>query len=674
MGQPLRLLMVEDSEDDAQLIVCRLRQDGYDLAYERVETADALRAALARQTWDLILSDYAMPHFSGLAALTVLQESGLDLPFIVVSGTIGEETAVAVMKAGAHDYLMKQNLTRLAPAVERELREAQGRRERKQVEAQLRQAQKMEAIGRLAGGVAHDFNNMLGAMIGHCDLLLHQIGDNETVRGSLQEVMKAGERAATLTRQLLLFSRKEVLTPQVLDLNEAIASMEKMLGRLIGEDVEVVTVLDPRLGRVMADPGHLDQVLMNLAVNARDAMPEGGKLTVETKNVELDAVYGHRHSGMQPGPYVLLAVSDTGCGMDAETQSHIFEPFFTTKEPDRGTGLGLATVYGIVQQCGGHIEVESEPGRGATFRIYLPRIEGPVQPERKASEWGGLSLGSETILLVEDEPLLKGLLEQALRMHGYTVLEAMRGDEALRLCEQHAGAIDLLLTDVVMPGMNGRELAQRIVALRPEIKVLLMSGYMDDAVVRHGVSDGSIALLRKPFTPGALAGKVREVLGSSAAGNSGFLVSPALGDRSVKLKALIVDDSEMIRSLLKQLLPLTGLAEFQLIEARDGVEGWEILSENTMDLVFVDREMPGMNGIDFIRKVRASGKTDPIGIVMVTGQRTRGNARHVADGAGADVYLPKPFTLEELREKLTGLLGRLAAERHGHATLQRSGI
>jgi two-component system cell cycle sensor histidine kinase/response regulator CckA len=512
MSRLLRVLHVEDSEDDALLLQRRLRQDGFELSYERVETAAAMRAALGQQEWDIVLSDYAMPHFSTDGALAVLRESGLDLPFIVVSGTIGEERAVAAMKAGAHDYLMKQNLTRLVPAVERELREAEGRRGRRQLEEQFRQAQKMEAIGRLAGGVAHDFNNMLGAMIGYCDLLMHQIGDDEPSREYLQEIMKAGDRAATLTRQLLLFSRKEVTSPQVLDLNEAVVGTQKMLARLIGEDVELLTVCDPELGRVKADPGQIEQAVLNLVVNARDAMSLGGRLTIETRNMDVEAAHSRSHVGVPPGSYVSLDVADTGCGMDAETQARIFEPFFTTKEQGKGTGLGLATVYGIVQQSGGHITVDSQLGQGTRFRIYLPRTGDAARAKPEPACAVAPRCGAETVLVVEDEEIVRRLVRQLLSSQGYTVLEAERGAAALRLCAEYEPPIDLLLTDVVMPEMSGRELAEHMALVRPTTKVLYMSGYTDDAVVRHGVLDADIAFIRKPFTSAALTQKMRAVL------------------------------------------------------------------------------------------------------------------------------------------------------------------
>jgi PAS domain S-box-containing protein len=383
--------------------------------------------------------------------------------------------------------------------------------ERKQLEAQLRQAQKMEAVGRLAGGVAHDFNNLLTIIGGYSQLLL-DLDLKDQQRGHIEEVKKAADRAASLTRQLLAFSRQQVLAPQVLDLNVVVANTEKMLRRLIGEDIELVNSLGSNLGRVKADPGQIEQVILNLAVNARDAMPRGGRLTIETANLELDETYARGQVSVEPGPYVMLSMSDTGSGMDAETQTHIFEPFFTTKEPGKGTGLGLATVYGIVKQSGGYIWVNSEEGHGATFKIFLPQVQETAEVVERSSEGDAAAGGSETILLVEDEEPLRRLARGILEGDGYTVLEACGGEEALQVCGQHKGPIHLILTDVVMSGMSGRELAERLAVSHPESKVVYMSGYTDDSVVRHGVLDAGTILLQKPFTPDALAHKVRETL------------------------------------------------------------------------------------------------------------------------------------------------------------------
>ena len=379
---------------------------------------------------------------------------------------------------------------------------------RRRLEEQLRQAQKMEAIGQLAGGVAHDFNNLLTAILGYCQLLLQQLSPDAPAREDVFEIRRAGERAASLTQQLLAFSRKQVLQAQVLDVNVVVADMEKMLRRVIGEDLDFVTVLRHGVGRVKADPGQLEQVIINLAVNSRDAMPQGGRLTIETANAAVDEVGG---PGQVPGRYVLISITDTGTGMDAETRSHLFEPFFTTKPVGKGTGLGLATVYGIVKQFGGYIWVDSEPQRGTTFRIYLPEVQEAAQePGAAAASVAGN--GSETVLLVEDETMVRTLARKALESHGYRVLEAGAAPAALELSERHVGPINLLLTDVVMPGMSGRELAHRLLEVRGTLRVLYMSGYTDDAVLRHGVLEEGMAYLQKPFTPDKLARKVREVL------------------------------------------------------------------------------------------------------------------------------------------------------------------
>jgi two-component system cell cycle sensor histidine kinase/response regulator CckA len=393
----------------------------------------------------------------------------------------------------------------------RDLRERkQFEAEHKQLEEQLRQSQKMEAVGRLAGGVAHDFNNLLTVILGYGSLLLEQTKADDEMRESLQVLRATAERAAALTRQLLAFSRKQLLSAVVFDLNTVIAEMEPMLRRLIGEDVQLQTDLAVPLAPIKADPHQLEQVLLNLVVNARDAMPSGGRLTIQTRNQDAEWV--------GPASYrsaVVLTVRDTGCGMDEHVRSRLFEPFFTTKEAGKGTGLGLATVYGIVQQSGGRIHVESAPGAGAAFHIELPCVEGIARPAVPQGEPSPPLRGNETILLVEDEDMLRNLSRIVLRKQGYNVLEAPHGADALAICQSHQGAIDLLVTDVVMPVLNGRELADQLARLRPETKVLYVSGYTEDAVVRKGVLAGNVWLLHKPFTPSTLASKVREVLDST---------------------------------------------------------------------------------------------------------------------------------------------------------------
>ncbi len=760
MTAPLRVLLAEDSPTDAKLVLRALRDTGRAVESERVEDAAAMRAALARAPWDLVLSDWSMPEFSALGALAVLKESGLDLPFIIVSGTIGEELAVEAMRAGAHDYVLKDRLARLAPAVERELRECALRAERareqarfqaliehsadgvtltsadgvtlyrspavwrilgfpegsavgdrgferlhpddrakaeaayaeltaspsesrtlevrvacadgswrwvevrtknlladpvvnafvsnlrditerrrseaalragearfrqlaesirevfwmtdlekgvmvyvspayesvwgrsceslyaspqdwsdalhpedrarvleaattrqavgtydeeyrivrpdgtvrwihdkafpvrdeggrvvrvagvaedvtarRELEGQFRQSQKMEAVGRLAGGIAHDFNNLLSVVLGYADLALGDLPPGERLRDDLIEIKRAGERAAGLTQQLLAFSRQQVMAPRVLDLAEVVAGTERMLRRLVGEDVELALLSTPGAGRCKVDPGQVEQVVMNLVVNARDAMPLGGRLTIETCAVVFDEGYTREHLDVAPGAYVMLSVSDTGCGMDAATRSRIFEPFFTTKEKGKGTGLGLSTVFGIVKQSGGHVWVYSEPGVGTTFKVYFPQVQEASEAAAPRATQAEVLGGSETILLVEDEEQVRAFTLVVLRRAGYHVLDAANGSEGLLVGEQHGGRIDLLLTDVVLPRMSGRQLAERLCPTRPEMRVIYMSGYTEDAVLKQGVLHAGVPFLQKPLTPTALLRKVREVLG-----------------------------------------------------------------------------------------------------------------------------------------------------------------
>ena len=383
---------------------------------------------------------------------------------------------------------------------------------------QLRHAQKMEAIGRLAGGVAHDFNNLLTAIMGYAQLMTMRLRPEDPALRDTEEILRASERAAMLTRQLLAFSRREVLQPKVLDLNVIIADMGKMLRRLLGEGIGLTVAPGDGLWAVTADPGHLEQVVMNLAVNARDAMAEGGRLTIETSNIELGEVYAGDHVGVEPGAYVLLEVSDTGSGMSDETKARIFEPFFTTKGPAQGTGLGLSTVYGIVQQWGGAIQVYSDEGWGTTFKVYLPRTHGSAEPSTRSMNPGEVPRGSETVLLAEDQDAVAAVVRATLHLCGYQVLEAHNGAEAVTVLEQHDRPIHLLITDVVMPLMGGPELAARARDLRPDLKLLFMSGYSERAFTSHGLADLGAAFLQKPFMPEALARKVREILDASEAG------------------------------------------------------------------------------------------------------------------------------------------------------------
>jgi len=628
-AKPLRVVLVEDNPRDVKLTVRMLEQAGYRLEFVTVATPYLFEEHLKKSDPQIIICDYNLRDWTAMEALEIFRGLGKDIPFVILSGTVGDEAAAECIKKGATDYLLKDRTARLPSVVARALEETATRSAQRQAQedldrffmvspnllciagfdgyfkrlnpswektlgftqeellakpyiefvhpddrkptldeaqramagkevasfenryvtkdgsyrsllwnatplpetqlvyaaahditehkrllGQLLQAQKMEAVGKLAGGIAHDFNNLLTIINGYSQLVLERLGSDDPQREQIDEIKKAGDRAAALTRQLLAFSRQQVLEPQVLDLNAVVANLEKMLRRLIGEDIELEAVLGPELGRVKGDPGQIEQIIMNLAVNSRDAMPKGGKLTIETANVDLDGHYARSHLAVTPGPYVMLAVSDAGIGMDADTLARIFEPFFTTKEMGKGTGLGLATVYGIVKQSGGNIWVYSEPNRGTTLKIYLPRVEETLQPAEREKPRADLPKAAETVLVIEDEPAVRSLVRGVLQSRGYTVLQAGRGEEALAVSEQHQGPIHLLLTDVIMPGMSGRELAKRLGSKRPEMKVVYMSGYTDDAIVRHGLLEQGTAFIQKPFTPSSLARKVREVLES----------------------------------------------------------------------------------------------------------------------------------------------------------------
>lgn len=631
-GKSIRVLIVEDSEDDTLLVVRELERGGYAVEWARVDTAAAMTEALATGDWNAVLSDFSMPSFSAPAALALLHASGRDLPFIIVSGTIGEDAAVAAMKAGAHDFLAKHNLARLVAAVERELREADeragrqaaeaslraseehlraildnaldgiltfdptgliesanpaaerifgyavaelvgrplqdlvfaadegdaspdalrqpgardlvGRRksgqafpmgvsvsttqgssqrlgiaivrdvtEPRELEAQVRQMLKTETIGRLAGGIAHDFNNLLAVILSYASIALRGLPAGTRLRADLDEIVHAAQRAAGLTRQLLAFSRRQVLSPQVVELSGLIADMNKLLGRLIGEDIELAIAPGRDLGAVRADRGQLEQILMNLVVNARDAMPEGGRVTIETANAEVDAERALRF-GVVAGPYVRFSVIDTGIGISHEVRAHLFEPFFTSKALGKGTGLGLATSHGIVKRAGGFIDVDSTEGRGSRFDVHLPRLAADNVAARDGRQT--LSGGSETVLVVEDEPALREVTVRSLRSLGYGVLEAAEGNDALHVAERFAGRIDLLLSDVVMPGLGGRKLAEQLCAMRPELKVLYTSGYADRAFLKQTALKSTPGFLQKPFSLASLAAKVREALDEPA--------------------------------------------------------------------------------------------------------------------------------------------------------------
>ena len=510
---PLRVLLVEDCSEDAELLFHALSDGGYDVSAIRVDTPEAMDAALRTGTWDLVLSDYSMPRFSGPAALELLHRSGLDVPLIMVSGTVGEEAAVTALKAGAADFLVKDRLARLVPAIERELRDRVERRSRAQaqqeLEEQLRHAQKMEAIGQLAGGVAHDFNNILTAVLGYAELLADQIGPDKPIGKDLEEIVSAAQRAATLTRQLLAFGRKQALRPVSLSLNENVNNLLPMLRRLITENIAIRVDLDHALPPVMADPIHLDQILMNLVVNARDAMPKGGTMTIGTRHARSDDY----PSGGDLDPvglgHVVLTVTDTGVGMTRDVMSRIFEPFFTTKERGRGTGLGLAAVFGIVRQLKGAVNVTSEPGHGTAFTILLPRgVDQPMAAPDSART--GVEVGSETVLLVEDESGVRRFVRTILERHGYRVIEADSAEAALAHLERFTGVVDLLVTDVMLSGENGAQLASRLQATHRELPIVFMSGYAEPTVLSALPPETDV--LYKPFTAQVLLARVRQAL------------------------------------------------------------------------------------------------------------------------------------------------------------------
>jgi two-component system cell cycle sensor histidine kinase/response regulator CckA len=512
MPQPLKVLLVEDNPNDAKMVLRELSHSGFDAIAKRVDTESEYLASL-HDNHQLILSDFTMPEFDGIRALELLKQSGLEIPFIIVSGSIGEEIAVDAMRRGASDYLLKDRLTRLGPAVRRALQEVAERNQRRQIERQFIEAQKMEVIGQLAGGVAHDFNNILAVIMGYSDLTIQKIGENEEIKGHLETIRSAAERAAGLTRQLLVFSRKQMVELVVLDINAVLKDLDKMLRRLIDESIELTVAPGTQIGRIKADSGYIGQVVMNLAINARDAMPTGGKLTIATNNATLDEDYARAHAGTIAGDYVVLSVSDTGTGMTEEIKAHIFEAFFTTKPKGRGTGLGLATCATIVEQSGGQICVDSAVGKGTTFKIYFPRVEQAINESTSAIRNGPLPRGNETLLLVEDEPFLRLLSCNVLEAQGYHMLRAGNGQDGLRVARECSGApIDLVITDVIMPQMGGKVMADWLQTANPNLKILFTSGYTDDAITQQGVLQTGGAFLPKPYATATLVRKVREML------------------------------------------------------------------------------------------------------------------------------------------------------------------
>ncbi len=513
MKSPLHILHLEDNPKDAQIVQSALEDAGISCAATRVQNQDDFVAALQRGGIDLILSDCALPGFDGMSALKIAQANWPAIPVIFVSGTLGEERAIDSLKSGATDYVLKDRLSRLVPAVRRAMQEVEERAERRRLEAQFVEAQKMEVIGQLAGGMAHDFNNILFVIMSYNDLITRGLAQDSPLHTYSDEIRHATERAAALTRQLLIFSRKENVQPVVLDLNDVLKDLDKMLRRFIGENIELTMVPGRDIACVKADPGHVGQVLMNLVVNARDAMPNGGKLNIATRNATLDENYPRAHPGVVAGHYVRLSVSDTGTGMSDEVKAHLFEAFFTTKPKGKGTGLGLATCQTIVQQSGGHIGVDTEPGKGTTFQVYFPQARQPRAAAARPIQTGPLPRGAETLLVVEDEPAVRHLARDILKAQGYGVVSAANGQEALQAVRDHQGApIRLAITDVIMPRMGGKVMAEWLHTTYPDLKILFTSGYMDDAITQDGVFEPGVAFLPKPYTPAVLVHKVRAML------------------------------------------------------------------------------------------------------------------------------------------------------------------
>ena len=512
MKSPLHILHLEDDPNDAALIQSTLEAGGIICATTCVQSHDDFVAALEHGGIDLILSDFSLPAFDGLSALEMVRTKWPAIPLILVSGMLGEERAIDSLKRGATDYVLKERLARLVPAVHRAMQEVEERTERRRLEEEFIQAQKMEVVGQLAGGVAHDFNNILTVIHGHASLLLTSELEESASR-SAQQISQAAERAAALTRQLLTFSRRQLIQPKKLDMNKIVGNMIDLLGRLLGEDVSLQLNYCPSPAMVKADVGMMEQVLLNLAVNARDAMPKGGRLAVRISIVDLNEAHVQHHPEARVGRFVCVSKTDTGCGIPPENLQRIFEPFFTTKEVGKGTGLGLATVYGIVKQHQGWIEVESTVGTGTTFRIYVPYVGSAEAETEKPTTQITIRGGNETILLVEDEKPVRELVSRILQKYGYKILPAGSGAEAIESWSRHKDEIALLFTDLVMPdNMNGRELAEKLWAERPGLKVIFTSGYSADIVGKDFKLEPELNYLQKPYPPQVLALAVRRCL------------------------------------------------------------------------------------------------------------------------------------------------------------------
>lgn len=510
MRAPIRLLNIEDSEDDSALILLLLRQAGFELYCERVETARDLAAALDSK-WDVIISDHSMPSFSGGEALKMVRALDSEVPFIFVSGTIGEDVATEAMRTGAQDYVMKTNLKRLAPAVERELREAEVRRERKRLDRRVAQLQKFEAVGRLVGGIAHDFNNMIGAILGWAEMGRDESTADEKSRERFQKICQQSLRAGKLTGQLLAYASGQAPQTQTINLNVLVQEEIGLLSRIIGDDIKIRIHTDPNLRVTSADPTQIEQVLMNLCLNARDAMPGGGDLVVETRNVELDSKFCLDRGFDQPGSYVLLSVTDSGSGIDGGNLEHIFEPFFTTKAANKGTGLGLATAYSIVKRHGGFIFASSDRGAGTCFRVYLPAKIGE-QELRETPRVNEPPRGTETILLLENHDGLRATAQEMLQRLGYQVMAAADGRQGVELFKKNREHIDLVLMDVILPSLNGPAVYSEMYALEPEVRVIFTSGYAPQAQELAAATERGACVLRKPYSLISLSQMIRSTL------------------------------------------------------------------------------------------------------------------------------------------------------------------
>jgi len=510
---PIHILHLEDDPNDAALVKATLEDGGIRCVTTRVQTHDAFVAALEHGGIDLVLSDHTLPQFDGESATAIVRSRWPDLPLILVSGTLGEETAIEALKAGATDYVLKGRLSRLVPAVNRAMLEVGGRARRRQLEAQFIEAQKMEVVGQLAGGIAHDFNNILAVISGYAGLIETALPPESPMLAFAEEIRHATERAAGLSRQLLVFSRKQTIAPVSLDVNAVVRELDKLLRRLIDENIEMTVVLGDRIRRIKADSGYVGQVLMNLVVNARDAMPNGGSLIISTTQVTLDETQVRSQVGATAREFVMLSIRDNGTGMSDEVKAHLFEPFFTTKPLGKGTGLGLAICKTIVQQAGGHIGVRSAPGAGTTFEVCFPCSEGVETVEPPTVRPNLMPRGTETLLVVEDEPAVRQLACTVLEGLGYTVLPAINGQDGLRVArELRSRAIRLVITDVVMPVMGGVVMAEWLRTAYPEVKFLFTSGYSDDAIDTERVVERGDGFLQKPYAAATLAGRVRELL------------------------------------------------------------------------------------------------------------------------------------------------------------------